>query len=79
MFMLLAIWLQLNQSFNYKGFCTCMQVTVFKEFKVKFLMTSNFLKEFKDELEACLFANVINVKSSSASRSASEFRTHPSF
>jgi len=43
MFMLLAIWL-LNHSFNYKGFCICMQVTVFKEFKDTFwfLRTSNF-------------------------------------
>jgi len=43
MFTLLAIWL-LNHSFNYKGFCTCMQVTVFKEFKDKFW----FLRTFKD-------------------------------
>jgi len=34
----------LNLSFNYKGFCTCMQVTVFKEFKDKFW----FLRTFKD-------------------------------
>jgi len=40
--MLLAIWQA--ESFNYKGFCTCMQVTVFKEFKDKFW----FLKTFKD-------------------------------
>jgi len=33
-----------------------MQVTVFKEFKDKswFLRTSKFLKEFKDEWEACV-------------------------
>jgi len=43
MFMLLAIWL-LSHSFNYKGFCTCMQVMVFKEFKDKFW----FLRTFKD-------------------------------
>jgi len=43
MFMLLAIWL-LSHSFNYKGFCTCMQVTVFKEFKDKCW----FLRAFKD-------------------------------
>ena len=53
----------LNHSFNYKGFCTCKQVTVFKEIKDKFgflglLRTSKFFKEFtefKDEWEACLF------------------------
>ena len=52
---------RLNHSFNYKGFCTCKQVTVFKELKDKFwflrtLRTSNFFKEFKGQWEAWVLA-----------------------